>query len=671
MANSSNPAATHIRRYRLVGQLGEGGFGSVFLAQDELLNRPVALKLLKRKTGETTDAVRESRLMASMQHPGIAEVYDLGTTDDGRAFIVTRFIDGQPLSRVLSRGAADSAQCARWTLQIALALQHAHTLGITHRDIKPSNIIITSSGDAVVLDFGVALCDSDKRTPGDYSGTPAWMSPEQAAGRTHEIDGRSDIFSLGCVLYEMLTGVQPFRGSTKVEMLGQIQTAEPRPVRQLQPHRPPELEAICLRCLQKRREDRFSNAGDLISSLETFIKGWSTQTPRLPLSTKSAALLATLVLISTVYWLWQRSTPTPNLSSPSTSSATASQPSPSDISASLRAILNRRAVADERLLAGILESSETAETPRNGPLPSAETSSTDLPPLPAGFEELEKQLLDAVAKNDRDAEFSLLLRASNELSDARHLSVAESLTRRMVKLADGDPGGYPIACGQYGMILYKRGKLEEAVSFLGRANDAYQSLYDKVAAVNSPQTATHLSHLARLLGITWTRVGNAYKFAGRYDEAGEAYRKAMQLCEKHDRDSELLTVLLNFGSMESMRENHLTAKTLLTQGLDVADRLKESVARAEIELNLANALSRAGDHDGALKAYENVDAASKDSDSTELRSKLLMNFAFELLEQGRKTDAREKLRELKLIARPGDTDALDAVRLMNQLDQNP
>lgn len=671
-------ATTHVGRYRLVGKLGEGGFGSVFLAHDDSLNRPVAVKILKRPRAAGGAVERESAVLASLRHPSIAEVYDAGTDPEGRVYIVTRCIDGEPLSRVLTRGPVEPLQAARWARQIADALQYAHSQGITHRDIKPANLMITRDGDAVVLDFGVAMQDSDVRSAVDYSGTPAWMSPEQAAGQGRRIDGRSDLFSLGTVLYEMLTGVRAFRGQSAVETLALIQTTEPRPPRQIRADIPQALERVCLKCLAKDPQERFATASDLAMELDAVIRRQSARRLAAGVQLSGAvAGLAAVVLIPLVVWRLFGGPATGD----SGESVDAAQPDPAEaVLNELRDILRRRERTEARRRAGISESDEEDDagvSPLTGPgkIDDASIANAPVPALPAGYEDLEERIQRAVEAGDRDEEFSALLKASNQMVEDLHYAIAEQVGRRMVAISVDDASGYPIACGQLGLALYKRGQFDDAILWLKKSTERYQALYDMLSQRSGEQAEEFHSHMARMLGIAWMRIGNAHKFARRYGDAGEAYRTALRLYEQHDRDAELLSLLLNFGSMESQNGNHITGMSLLNQGLDVADRLDDSQARAELLVNLANAESRNGHQDRAVEHFEQATELARGLDAYDLKSKLLLNYATTLLEMDRPEDAREKLEELQAIVRPGDRDAEDALELLPRIagggDESP
>jgi serine/threonine protein kinase/predicted ATPase len=259
-------------RYQVRRALGTGGFGAVYLGHDTQLDRPVAIKVL-RGGSEVPPAERElflqeARRLAHLSHPGIVAVHDVGV-DVGQISIVSDFLDGPHLGQWLELerpGWPDAAQIAT---TVADALAHAHSRLIVHRDIKPANIILTSDHGPVLVDFGLGLDDATAGGAelGVVSGTPAYMAPEQVAGAAHRIDGRTDIYSLGVVLYEMLCGRVPFRANNLRELLRQVRDDEPQPPRQLNRDIPPELERVCLKALAKRLHDRYTAAADFADDL--------------------------------------------------------------------------------------------------------------------------------------------------------------------------------------------------------------------------------------------------------------------------------------------------------------------------------------------------------------------------------------------------------------------
>jgi serine/threonine protein kinase/formylglycine-generating enzyme required for sulfatase activity/tetratricopeptide (TPR) repeat protein len=271
-----------IGRYRIERLAGQGGFGLVYVARDEQLNRPVAIKVAHaRLVGRAEDVqayLEEARIVASLDHPHIVPVYDVGGTKQFPCFVVSKFIDGESLATTIEQERPTSEQAAELVATVAEALHYAHTRGLVHRDVKPGNILIDASGRAFVTDFGLALKEEEFGERGGLAGTPAYMSPEQAKGEGHRVDGRSDIFSLGVVFYELLTGRRPFLSNAEgkdealKELLDLIATTEPRPPRQIDDAIPKELERICLKAMSRRASDRFTTARDMAEDLRAFLK---------------------------------------------------------------------------------------------------------------------------------------------------------------------------------------------------------------------------------------------------------------------------------------------------------------------------------------------------------------------------------------------------------------
>lgn len=265
------PETASIGRYRIEKVLGTGGHGRVYLARDEELQRLVAIKVpFRRRLARPQDVeayLKEARVVAQLDHPAIVPVYDFGREESGRCYLVSKYIEGSDLAQIIRTSPLSYRQAAELVATVAEALHHAHCRGVIHRDVKPSNILVDRSGRPFLADFGVALTEGDFGQPTALTGTVPYMSPEQARGEGHRLDGRSDIFSLCVTFYELLTGRRPFRAPSLPELLERIATAEPRPPRHFQDDIPRELERICLKGLSKRVADRYPTARDLADDL--------------------------------------------------------------------------------------------------------------------------------------------------------------------------------------------------------------------------------------------------------------------------------------------------------------------------------------------------------------------------------------------------------------------
>ncbi|MFK7767721.1 MAG: SUMF1/EgtB/PvdO family nonheme iron enzyme [Mariniblastus sp.] len=265
---------TRIGRYKIVRSIGSGGFGSVFLANDEQLDREVAIKIpnVGMATTAIGDYLDEARMVAKLDHPNIVPVYDVGETEDLDYYIVSKYIPGQDLRELLKQHRFNFLEAANLIATIADALHHAHKRGLVHRDIKPGNILIDPAGTPYVADFGLALPEQKLGKGPRFAGTPVYMSPEQARGEGHRVDGRSDIFSLGAVFYQLASGKRPFRAESRSDLLEQIEFHEPKPLRQHDEQIPKEIDRICQKALAKRANERYWSAHDLAEDIRIFMR---------------------------------------------------------------------------------------------------------------------------------------------------------------------------------------------------------------------------------------------------------------------------------------------------------------------------------------------------------------------------------------------------------------
>ncbi|MBI2480937.1 MAG: serine/threonine protein kinase, partial [Planctomycetia bacterium] len=261
--------------YALLAEIGRGGMGVVYRARHLALNRIVALKTIRSAAlADPRQLARfktEAESLAQIQHPHIVQVFEIGDVD-GTPFLTMEFVAGRTLAEAILSGGFTPTQSARWVELLARAMWSAHQCGVLHRDLKPSNILLSEASEPKITDFGLAKCmtnDSQMTVAETIMGTPSYMPPEQAQGRLDEVGPRSDIYALGAILYELLTGRPPFRGSTPLETVQQVVAHDPPPPRQLAPKSPRDLETICLKCLRKQPADRYATAADLADAIMT------------------------------------------------------------------------------------------------------------------------------------------------------------------------------------------------------------------------------------------------------------------------------------------------------------------------------------------------------------------------------------------------------------------
>ena len=268
------PPGARLGRYEVERHLGRGGMGDVYLVRDTVINRKAALKTIRvdadldpKQTIEIRQRFyREGQTAGKLTHPNIVTVFDVGE-DLGMSYIVMEFVEGQTLTQWMKTQRFSVAQIKHVVHAAAMALEYAHENGVFHRDVKPDNIMVGKTGTVKVMDFGIArVVESNLTKTGSVMGTPAYMSPEQAHGK--KVDARSDIFSLGVILYELLTGRKPFRGDTFPSLMFAILKEDPPPPSQVDANVAPGWDAIVTKALAKDRDERYATAKDFAQAVK-------------------------------------------------------------------------------------------------------------------------------------------------------------------------------------------------------------------------------------------------------------------------------------------------------------------------------------------------------------------------------------------------------------------
>jgi WD40 repeat protein/serine/threonine protein kinase len=313
--------------YEILGVLGRGGMGVVYQARQARLKRVVALKMILAGAHAAPEDLerfrREGEAVARLKHPNIVQIYDVGE-HGGLPFFSLEYVDGGSLAKKLGGAPLPARQAAELVATLAQAVQAAHEHGIVHRDLKPANILLTVDGTPKITDFGLAKQlddDSAQTQSGAILGTPSYMAPEQAGGHTRDVGPAADVYALGAILYDLLTGRPPFKGATLVDTLEQVRTQEPVAPGRLQPKVPRDLETICLKCLQKEPAQRYASAKALAEDLGNFLEdrpiharpvsGWERTRKWVHRRPAVAALLATTAVVTVVgfvlvTWKWRQ-----------------------------------------------------------------------------------------------------------------------------------------------------------------------------------------------------------------------------------------------------------------------------------------------------------------------------------------------------------------------------
>jgi serine/threonine protein kinase len=271
------PSAGQLEGLEILEVLGQGGMAVVYKARQCKLDRLVAVKMILAGAhagpDERSRFRREAEAIARLHHPNIVEIYEVGEKD-GCPYVVLELVRGGSLAKLLDGTPLPVRCAAELILDLTRAVQHAHERAILHRDLKPSNVLLTEDGTPKITDFGLARrldADQGETRTGDVLGTPSYMAPEQAEGRVHDLGPATDVYGLGAILYELLTGRPPFKGASALETLEQVRTLDPVDLRALQPRLPGDLETICLKCLEKKPAHRYPSAAALAGDLQRFL----------------------------------------------------------------------------------------------------------------------------------------------------------------------------------------------------------------------------------------------------------------------------------------------------------------------------------------------------------------------------------------------------------------
>jgi serine/threonine protein kinase len=301
--------------YRITEELSTGGMGTIYRAQHELLARPAAVKVLRAGLTTRADAIgrffTEARAVSAIRHPGIVEVFDFGYTDDGSAFLAMELLDGETLKSRIARGPLRESEARAIGLGIASALAAAHAKGIYHRDLKPDNVFVLAGDRPKLLDFGVAkLADQregfSQTVDGTLLGTPSYMAPEQARAAS-AIDHRADLYSLGCILYEMVVGAPPFTGVAAGELIAKHLFEDAEPPRTRGAAISPAFEVVVMKLLQKQPNDRYASANDVARALSDKPARASSSSLAIP----AFAITIVLAAAGVVVFVLTRPNPTP------------------------------------------------------------------------------------------------------------------------------------------------------------------------------------------------------------------------------------------------------------------------------------------------------------------------------------------------------------------------
>jgi serine/threonine-protein kinase len=585
--------------YEILGELGRGGMGVVYKARDKRLGRLVALKLILAGVGAgEEDRVRfqrEAEALASFQHPNIVQVHEVGQAN-GMPFCVLEFLSGGTLLGRLTREPVSARGAATLAEAMARGMHHAHERGIIHRDLKPSNVLLADDGTPKIGDFGLARRldgDGEQTRTGAILGTPNYMAPEQATGNPHALGPATDVYGLGAILYDMLTGRPPFRGETAGDTLHQVITEEPVPPARVNRRVPRDLETICMKCLEKEPARRYTSAGDLADDLRRLIDGRPIQARRVGLIERSVkwarrrpaaagliALSALTVLGLLGAGVWY------------TRSESAARAEAERLHAEARR--EQRRAADNFLLARAVV----------------------------------EEMLTRVAR-EKLAHIPQMERVRRELLE-KALHFYEEFAAR-------EAGDDPDLRRESARALVRAGDIRALLGDTSAAEDAYRPAIARLSALGNERPND--SAIRQDQAAAWNNLGNLLRDLGRAGDAEEAYGRAADLrralCEAAPSDTEarrdLAACLANLGALrhqqgrfDEAEGDERRALELLDFGADDAESLR---LRARVLNNLGQLLTQTGrPADGERAAREAcallAGLASRQPDDPEFRQEL-------------------------------------------------
>jgi serine/threonine-protein kinase len=648
-----------VSHYRILSKLGEGGMGTVYVAEDTVLGRRVAIKSLKIASvpGQKhfrTRFLREARAASLLNHPHIATVHDYGETEDGQPYLVMELIDGQSLNELLRDNPLPVDRAVGIVRQVAEAIAEAHRHGIVHRDIKPSNVVLNQRNEVKVLDFGLAKhTEPDgETTPGTsvthtlegvIVGTPSYLSPEQALGMP--IDRRSDIFSIGSVLYECLTGTPAFSGKTLGEICAHVIRDDPPPPSHLNPLVPPELDRITLKALAKKTEARYQTAEELLEDL-TVSKSKSTGAPlrssiaRWASSRKSAQAAVfvlsalTLAVLLSVLWtyVWRSKSPEPSPEAKrlyqtgiaalrDSSYLKASKLFEQAIQVDKEFPLAHARLAEAWMELDYEENATdellrvTELVPNLSALPPADmlfvqaitaTVRRNFQGAIENFEEIARRVPD----DEKASAYFDAGRAYERARDpTRAMSAYEEVTRR-----DGQAAPAYVRLG----LLYGRRQEEAKAS---AAFDKAQALYDAQGSVEGTAEV-------------FFQRGAFLNQGDKLPEAQEQLRRALDLSLTTDNKPQQIKILLQQGMVAYSAGDTLRAEQFATRAIDLARSEQLDNLTTNGLIDIGNALFLRGEYGEAEKRFEQALQIAKANKGRRAEARALLSLGSLLVQQG-------------------------------------